>query len=206
MLCLLASWFFYFMNFLFISFVHFLFGLWLCIFSFSKKSLYILNDNSLWNLCTLNTFSVIFSLSLWDQNFLVLASSSLPIFPWIRYSFRVVKFFLRSRSWRQVCNIFFKMAKFWCVTFRFFDTPAAIVNAKFLVRQILWAQKKSLLGNSLLQYLTDLCRRPWSFLWFALPFLIQGYFLWQAHFWSSWLLFKILLPHKPTSLLSVRLW
>ena len=100
MLCLLASWFFYFTNFFFISFVHFLFGLWLCVFSFSKKSRYILNDNSLLNLCTLNTFSVIFPLSLWDQNFLILASSSLPIFPWIRYSFRVLKFFLRSRSWR----------------------------------------------------------------------------------------------------------
>lgn len=61
MLCLLASWFFYFMNFLFISFVHFLFGLWLCVFSFSNKSLYILNDNSLWNLCTLNKFCYFFT-------------------------------------------------------------------------------------------------------------------------------------------------
>lgn len=41
---------------------------------------------------------VIFSLSLWDQNFLILASSSFSIFPLIRYSFRVLKFFLRSRS------------------------------------------------------------------------------------------------------------
>ena len=83
------------------------------------------------------------------------------------------------------------MGKLWCVTFRFFDTPAAMVNAEFLLRQMLWAQKKSLLGNSLLHYLTDSCPRPCSSLWSTLPFLTQGYLLWQARFWSSWLLFKV---------------
>lgn len=59
-----------------------------------------------------------------------------------RYSFRVLKFFLRSRSWREFATFSLRWLKFWCSTFSFFKTPGAMTNVESLLWQILCAQKQ----------------------------------------------------------------